>query len=114
MSSDGPNPESPNTGDAMSAPNTPEGVSGTTAAPGAPETVGDAKPAKSSVAKKWYIVHTYSGQEARAKQGLIERAAALDPATAQEAWRQPGKVYRSRHAPNGHCGNCGGGGQRAA
>ena len=27
--------------------------------------------------KKWYIVHTYSGQEARAKQGLLERAAAL-------------------------------------
>ena len=27
--------------------------------------------------KKWYIVHTYSGQEARAKQSLIERAAAL-------------------------------------
>jgi transcriptional antiterminator NusG len=77
MSSDGPNPESPNTGDATSAPNTPEGVSGTTAASGAPETVGDAKPAKSAVAKKWYIVHTYSGQEARAKQGLIERAAAL-------------------------------------
>ena len=27
--------------------------------------------------KKWYIVHTYSGQEARAKQSLIERATAL-------------------------------------
>ena len=27
--------------------------------------------------KKWYIVHTYSGQEARAKQGLLERASAL-------------------------------------
>jgi transcriptional antiterminator NusG len=27
--------------------------------------------------KKWYIVHTYSGQEARAKQGLLERATAL-------------------------------------
>ncbi len=24
--------------------------------------------------KKWYIVHTYSGQEARAKKGLLERA----------------------------------------
>ena len=24
--------------------------------------------------KKWYIVHTYSGQEQRAKQGLLERA----------------------------------------
>lgn len=27
--------------------------------------------------KKWYIVHTYSGQEARAKQALLERAKAL-------------------------------------
>jgi transcriptional antiterminator NusG len=32
---------------------------------------------KKSVEKKWYIVHTYSGQEARAKQGLLERATAL-------------------------------------
>ena len=27
--------------------------------------------------KKWYIVHTYSGHEAKAKQSLIERAKAL-------------------------------------
>ena len=27
--------------------------------------------------KKWYIVHTYSGQEARAKKSLLERAATL-------------------------------------
>jgi len=27
--------------------------------------------------KKWYIVHTYSGQEARAKQALLERARSL-------------------------------------
>ena len=27
--------------------------------------------------EKWYIVHTYSGQEARAKQALLERAGAL-------------------------------------
>jgi transcriptional antiterminator NusG len=27
--------------------------------------------------KKWYIVHTYSGHEAKAKQGLLERAKAL-------------------------------------
>ncbi len=26
------------------------------------------------MAKKWYIVHTYSGHEAKAKQGLLERA----------------------------------------
>lgn len=29
------------------------------------------------MAKKWYIVHTYSGQEAKAKQALLERAVAL-------------------------------------
>jgi transcriptional antiterminator NusG len=32
---------------------------------------------KPAVAKKWYIVHTYSGQEARAKKSLLERAATL-------------------------------------
>ena len=32
---------------------------------------------ESGLGKKWYIVHTYSGQEARAKQSLLERAAAL-------------------------------------
>ena len=29
------------------------------------------------MSKKWYIVHTYSGQESRAKQALLERASAL-------------------------------------
>ena len=29
------------------------------------------------MSKKWYIVHTYSGQEARAKQGLLERVQTL-------------------------------------
>ncbi len=29
------------------------------------------------MSKKWYIVHTYSGQEGRAKQALLERAVAL-------------------------------------
>ncbi len=29
------------------------------------------------MSKKWYIVHTYSGQESRAKQALLERATAL-------------------------------------
>jgi transcriptional antiterminator NusG len=29
------------------------------------------------MSKKWYIVHTYSGQEVRAKQALLERAQAL-------------------------------------
>lgn len=28
--------------------------------------------------KKWYIVHTYSGQEQRAKKGLLERARSFD------------------------------------
>jgi len=32
------------------------------------------------MAKKWYIVHTYSGHEARAKQALLERAKALGKA----------------------------------
>lgn len=36
-----------------------------------------AKPGATAVEKKWYIVHTYSGQENRAKQGLLERASAL-------------------------------------
>ena len=31
----------------------------------------------SGMAKNWYIVHTYSGQEARAKQSLLERAQTL-------------------------------------
>ncbi len=53
-------------GDAMSAPNTPGNPPG-----------GQTPSAKTPAQKKWYIVHTYSGQEARAKQGLIERAAAL-------------------------------------
>ena len=30
-----------------------------------------------SLKKKWYIVHTYSGQETRAKKGLLERAKTL-------------------------------------
>jgi transcriptional antiterminator NusG len=33
--------------------------------------------AKKPAGKKWYIVHTYSGQEGRAKQALLERAKAL-------------------------------------
>lgn len=34
------------------------------------------------MAKRWYIVHTYSGQEARAKQALLERATSLGHADA--------------------------------
>lgn len=45
----------------------------TPAAAGATPSAG----AKPAVEKKWYIVHTYSGQEARAKQSLLERAASL-------------------------------------
>jgi transcriptional antiterminator NusG len=37
------------------------------------DTVAPAVPSK----KKWYIVHTYSGQETRAKKGLLERAKTL-------------------------------------
>ena len=36
----------------------------------------EAKPAPVA-AKRWYIVHTYSGHEQKAKQGLLERARAL-------------------------------------
>lgn len=58
----------------------PEG--GTAEAPAAAEGGGageepaaEEKPAKpSGPEKKWYIVHTYSGHEARAKQSLLERA----------------------------------------
>ena len=32
---------------------------------------------KESSGKRWYIVHTYSGHEQKAKQGLLERAKAL-------------------------------------
>ena len=43
---------------------------------GTPASTGAAKPTLKKD-KKWYIVHTYSGQEARAKQALLERATAL-------------------------------------
>jgi len=46
------------------------------ATPGAP----GAAPAPTTAApveKRWYIVHTYSGHEQKAKQGLLERAKAL-------------------------------------
>jgi transcription termination/antitermination protein NusG len=32
---------------------------------------------ETAMSKKWYIVHTYSGHEAKAKQSLLERAKAL-------------------------------------
>ncbi len=32
--------------------------------------------AEIAMSKKWYIVHTYSGYEAKAKQALLERAKA--------------------------------------
>lgn len=44
------------------------------------ETATDSKDTTSAGAastKKWYIVHTYSGQETRAKKGLLERAKTL-------------------------------------
>ncbi len=36
-----------------------------------------AKPTESDAKKKWYIVHTYSGQEGRAKKALLERAKSM-------------------------------------
>ena len=35
------------------------------------------KPEPKPAVKKWYIVHTYSGQEGRAKKALLERAKTL-------------------------------------
>jgi len=37
----------------------------------------DATSPEKASRKKWYIVHTYSGQETRAKKGLLERARTL-------------------------------------
>lgn len=34
----------------------------------------EAKPSPAPAAKRWYIVHTYSGHEQKAKQGLLEHA----------------------------------------
>lgn len=44
-----------------------------TAADAGPESAPPVKPAV-SVEKRWYIVHTYSGHEQKAKQGLLEHA----------------------------------------
>ena len=38
----------------------------------------EADKTKDAVKKHWYIVHTYSGHEQKAKQGLLERAKALN------------------------------------
>ena len=68
-------------GEAVSTNPASEATTSTTSTTPASETVAAAPaPAPGSASgkpKKWYIVHTYSGQEARAKQGLLERAAAL-------------------------------------
>jgi transcriptional antiterminator NusG len=54
----------------MSAPNPP-------GQPPSPSVKAAGAAGTGAAAKKWYIVHTYSGQEARAKQSLLERAATL-------------------------------------
>ncbi|MBW2447736.1 MAG: transcription termination/antitermination factor NusG, partial [Deltaproteobacteria bacterium] len=38
------------------------------------ETVAPAAQGESASKKRWYIVHTYSGHEVKAKQSLLERA----------------------------------------
>lgn len=43
----------------------------------APETAAAAPAPGAAAEKRWYIVHTYSGHEQKAKQGLLERAKAL-------------------------------------
>jgi transcriptional antiterminator NusG len=51
----------------------------TPAVPAAEEAQSAAAPVKKeSSEKRWYIVHTYSGHEQKAKQGLLERAKALN------------------------------------
>ncbi len=66
-------PAAPSASPAAGAPTPAAPAAG--AAPAAP--VSGGAPAAPAVEKKWYIVHTYSGQEARAKQSLLERASAL-------------------------------------
>lgn len=71
--SDAPPPkESPET--PASAEAAPEKGGATAEAP-APAPAAAAAP--DAVEKRWYIVHTYSGHEQKAKQGLLERAKAL-------------------------------------
>ncbi len=53
-----------------------ETESGTDAA-GSGSAVGAATENAVTSSKRWYIVHTYSGQENRAKKGLLERARAM-------------------------------------
>lgn len=48
------------------------------ASPGEATPAAPAEPPKGeAVEKRWYIVHTYSGHEQKARQGLLERAKAL-------------------------------------
>jgi transcriptional antiterminator NusG len=46
----------------------------TEAQPAASPLVAPAPPAAAAAEKRWYIVHTYSGHEQKAKQGLLEHA----------------------------------------
>ena len=55
---------------------TPASADSTPATDGSPAPA-PAAAAADSVEKRWYIVHTYSGHEQKAKQGLLERAKAL-------------------------------------
>lgn len=82
-------PDAPDGAAAPASPDTPAATPSDPAAsapaaegapPSAPST-SDAPPtpapAAKPVEKRWYIVHTYSGHEQKAKQGLLERAKAL-------------------------------------
>ncbi len=51
-----------------------ESDSGSAEANDAEETTSTEVASSKSLTKKWYIVHTYSGQETRAKKALLERA----------------------------------------
>ena len=59
-------------------PETPgESEASETAVAGDAGSVADGPKPAVAAAKRWYIVHTYSGHEQKAKQGLLERARAL-------------------------------------
>jgi transcriptional antiterminator NusG len=73
-------PDAPDAPEGAAAPAPPDPAVSAPAAEATPPSTpsaSDAAPAPKPVEKRWYIVHTYSGHEQKAKQGLLERAKAL-------------------------------------
>jgi transcriptional antiterminator NusG len=66
--------DEPGTPETPAATATEPAAAAETATP-APDPIAEEK--KEAAEKRWYIVHTYSGHEQKAKQGLLERAKAL-------------------------------------